>query len=37
MEARKNLNPDLYGNVDQTDIFQLLFDPNYEVLYKSKQ
>lgn len=36
-EARKNLNPDQYGNVDQTDIFQLLYDPNYEILYKSKQ
>jgi hypothetical protein len=36
-EARKNLNPDKYGNVDQTDIFQLLYDQNYEIIYKSKQ
>jgi hypothetical protein len=35
-EARKNLNPDRYGNVDQTDIFQLLYDPNYEIIYKSR-
>lgn len=37
MEARKNLNPDKYGDVDQTDIFELLYDPNYKVIYKSKQ
>ena len=36
-EARKNLNPDYYGNVDQTDVFQLLYDQNYEIIYKSKQ
>ena len=35
--ARKNLNPDRYGNVSRTDIFDLLYDPNYDVVYKSKQ
>jgi len=36
-KARKNLNPEWYGDVAQTDIFELLYDPNYEVIYKSKQ
>ncbi len=35
--ARKNLNPESYGNVSKTDIFDLLYDPLYEVIYKSKQ
>jgi len=35
--ARKNLNPSRYNDVSQTDIFDLLYDPNYEVIYKSKQ
>lgn len=36
-KARKNLNPDHYGYVNQTDIFELIYDPYYEVIYKSKQ
>ena len=35
--ARKNLNPEKYGNVSKTDIFDLLYDPLYKVIYKSKQ
>jgi hypothetical protein len=36
--ARKNLNPGHYvGDISQTDIFDLLYDPFYEVIYKSKQ
>jgi len=35
--ARKNLNPEWYGNVAETDIFELLYDPNYDIIYKSKQ
>jgi hypothetical protein len=36
-KARKNLNPDQYGSVAETDIFDLLYDKNYEIIYKSKQ
>lgn len=36
-KARKDLNPEKYGNVNQTDIFDLLYDENYEIIYKSKQ
>ena len=37
-KARKNLNPEWYmGSVAQTDIFELLYDQNYDLLYKSKQ
>ena len=37
-ECRKNLNPENYmGNISKTDIFDLLYDPFYEVIYKSKQ
>lgn len=36
-EARKNLNPENYGDVSETSIFDLLYDENYEVIYKSKQ
>lgn len=35
MECRKFLNPDNYGNVDQTDIYQLLHDTNYKLIYTS--
>ena len=36
--ARKNLNPDWYvGSVAQTDIFELLYDEHYDIIYKSKQ
>jgi hypothetical protein len=37
-ECRKNLNPENYmGDISKTDIFDLLYDPFYEVIYKSKQ
>lgn len=36
-KARKNLNPENYGNVNQTDIFDLLYDPNYEIIHISKK
>lgn len=37
-ECRKNLNPEHYiGDVSKTSIFDLLYDQNYEVIYKSKQ
>ena len=36
-KARKNLNPDKYGKVNQTDIFDLLHDENYEIIYRSKE
>ena len=35
--ARKDLNPENYGIISETDIFDLLYDKNYEVIYKSKQ
>jgi hypothetical protein len=35
--ARKNLNPENYtDNIEQTDIFKLLFDKNYRVIYRSQ-
>ncbi|MBN1186514.1 MAG: hypothetical protein JXB49_29835 [Bacteroidales bacterium] len=34
--ARKNLNPDNYANVYITDIYELLYDPNYHTEYFSK-
>ena len=38
MAARKNLNPSHYpGDRSKTDVFDLLYDPFYEVIYKSKQ
>jgi hypothetical protein len=36
MKDRKNLDPDNYGDVYITDIFQLLYDKNYNIIYKSK-
>lgn len=36
-KARKNLNPDQYGRVNQTDIFDLIYDKNYEIIYRSKE
>ena len=36
MMARKNLNPDKYGQTFETDIFKLVNDPNYEIIYKSR-
>lgn len=36
MEIRKALNPENYGNVDMTDIYDLMLDPNYKVIYQSK-
>ena len=36
-KARKDLNPENYGNVNKTDIFDLLYDKNYDIIYKSKQ
>lgn len=35
-KARKNLNPENYGDTSQTDIYQLLYDNNYKIIYKSK-
>jgi hypothetical protein len=35
--SRKNLNPAWYGNVAESDIFELLYDQNYDIIYKSKQ
>lgn len=35
-EHRKHLNPEWYGNVDQTDIYDLMLDPHYEIIYQSK-
>ena len=35
-ECRENLNPDSHLNDPKTDVFQLLYDPNYEIIYKSK-
>jgi len=35
-KARKNLNPENYGDVEQTDIYKLLLDPNYHIIYKSQ-
>jgi hypothetical protein len=35
-KARKNLNPDQYGNVSETDIFDLLYDKNYSIIYRSQ-
>ena len=32
--CRKNLNPENYGDISQTDIFQLVYDPNYEIIYQ---
>jgi len=34
MLCRKNLDPDKYGETWQTDIYMLLNDPNYEIIYK---
>jgi len=37
-KARKNLNPNWYvGSVAQTDIFELLYDSNYEIIYRNKE
>ncbi len=36
-KARKNLNPENYGNVTETSIFDLLYDKNYDIIYRSKQ
>jgi hypothetical protein len=36
-KCRKDLNPENYGDVSQTDIFDLLYDPNYTILYRSKK
>jgi hypothetical protein len=33
--ARKSLNPSHYRSVYQTDVFQLLYDPNYEIIYEN--
>jgi hypothetical protein len=33
--ARKNLNPEKYGSVFRTDLFQLLYDPTYSIIYKN--
>lgn len=35
--ARKNLNPENYGDVNRTDIFDLLYDKNYKIIHISKQ
>jgi hypothetical protein len=35
-KARKDLNPENYQDVYITDIFNLLYDPNYKVIYISK-
>jgi hypothetical protein len=35
-KCRKNLNPDHYGDVAETSIFDLLFDKFYGIIYKSK-
>ena len=35
-KCRKNLNPENYGDTYITDIFQLLYDKNYKIIYKSK-
>lgn len=38
MKARKNLNPEYYkDNIHQTDIFELLYDKNYDIIYRSKE
>jgi hypothetical protein len=34
--CRKNLNPDNYGDISQTDIFQLVYDPNYEIIWTNQ-
>jgi len=36
-KARKDLNPDNYGDVSRTDIFDLLYDPNYELIFISEE
>jgi hypothetical protein len=36
-KARKDLNPENYQEVYITDIYQLLYDPNYKIIYKSKE
>jgi hypothetical protein len=36
MMCRKNLNSENYGDVHITDIYQLLYDKNYKIIYKSK-
>lgn len=33
--ARANLNPENYKDVYKTDIFQLIYDPNYKIIYKN--
>lgn len=33
--CRKNLNPENYEDVFQTDIYQLLLDPNYHIIYEN--
>jgi len=33
--ARKDLYPQNYGDVNRTDIFDLLFDKDYELIYRS--
>jgi len=35
MMCRKNLNPDRYGETYQTDFFDLINDPNYQIIYKN--
>jgi hypothetical protein len=35
-QRRRNLNPELYPSSPQTDLFQLLYTPSYEIIYKSK-
>lgn len=34
--ARKNLNPDQYGNVAKTDMFDILYDKNYSIIYRTR-
>jgi len=34
--ARRNLNPEFYDKVYKASVFDLLYDPNYEIIYKSK-
>ncbi len=34
--ARKQLNPEFYGETYKTDQFQLIYDSNYHIYYKNK-
>jgi hypothetical protein len=35
-KCRKDLNPEWYGDISEVSIFNLLYDKNYSIIYKSK-